>query len=165
MLPRVVFLDTHPTVSFFRYTEVVEDIPTLLTRTAMVIDPRLVSLKDKLAAMRVNLMTRYSDFDYTLDRGHFQSDSFKYGSGDYHHLTDDEDLWGINSGDDMYSGSGSGTTMEVDVVTDGPGVNLIPTKSINNFDSEDSQDPSGGSSCLTISIATVLMMTLTLTLL
>lgn len=62
-------------------------------------------------------MTRYSDFDYTLDRGHFQSDSFKYGSGDYHHLTDDEDLWGINSGDDMYSGSGSGTTMEVDVVT------------------------------------------------
>lgn len=148
-----------------RYTEVVEDIPTLLTRTAMVIDPRLVSLKDKLAAMRVNLMTRYSDFDYTLDRGHFQSDSFKYGSGDYHHLTDDEDLWGINSGDDMYSGSGSGTTMEVDVVTDGPGVNLIPTKPINNFDSEDSQDPSGGSSCLTISIATVLMMTLTLTLL
>lgn len=53
ILPRVVFLDSHPTVSFFRYTEVVEDIPTLLTRTAMVIDPRLVSLKDKLAAMRV----------------------------------------------------------------------------------------------------------------
>lgn len=53
ILPRVVFLDMHPTVSFFRYTEVVEDIPTLLTRTAMVIDPRLVSLKDKLAAMRV----------------------------------------------------------------------------------------------------------------
>lgn len=53
ILPRVVFLDSHLIVSFFRYTEVVEDIPTLLTRTAMVIDPRLVSLKDKLAAMRV----------------------------------------------------------------------------------------------------------------
>ncbi|XP_061183757.1 glypican-5-like [Saccostrea echinata] len=145
-----------------RYTEVVEDIPTLLTRTAMVIDPKLVSLKDKLAAMRVNLMTRYSDFDYARDRRQpMQSDSFKYGSGDYslHHdhlQTDDEDLYG--SSGDMYSGSGSGSTPVIFDVTmeDTRYTALPPAKKPN---------PAGGSSCLTVSLATVLMVILTLTVL
>ncbi|KAK3094962.1 hypothetical protein FSP39_008375 [Pinctada imbricata] len=92
-----------------KYNFDVEDLSTLL-KSALVIDPSLVVMKDKLTHMRINLMTRYPESDL----GHsMMADSRREGSGynGYLHIghgtvigpTDDEDMV-----DGSGSGSGSG---------------------------------------------------------
>lgn len=148
-----------------RYTPMVEELSAYARAVNIDMDPKIMTLKEKLSLMKMNLMTKYSDQSDVMFSDSVDQAMYQYGSGDQ-----SSSIQGFTSDDEDFDGSGSGTyTVQEGSGTDGtsrPHEPVItrhppdPNSGIDYTGTPTDRDggKTGAASHLTVSTAAVLVV-------